>query len=92
VSADYLQVLKAVAVVIAFIGTIVGLVGLVFVSLRYHYIRYTKKTYLLAFLTGPLAWFLGDKDSSKYQIFKSRIRFFLPLFVLSTTALVSLSI
>jgi hypothetical protein len=48
-SADYLEVLRAVAVVAAFVGVVVGLLGVVFVGFKYQYLRYTKKTYAMAF-------------------------------------------
>jgi uncharacterized membrane protein len=90
-SADHLEVLRAVAVVVAFVGVVVGLLGVVFVGLKYQYLRYTKKTYAMAFLTGPFAWILVDKDSAKYLDFKSRMKVFSPLFVVSAIALVSLT-
>ncbi len=90
-SDEVLIVLKAVAVVIAFVGCAIGLLGFCWVSLRYYYLKNNAKNVFLAFFAGPLVLMVGDKDEKRYVHFIKYARVFGLLLVLSGMVLVALT-
>ena len=76
-----MEVLRAIVLVAAFAGTVVGLIGTMVVVLRHDYLKNTPKTWAWAFFGGPLAWMFGDKDAASYEKFRARIYVFGPMFI-----------
>lgn len=88
---DLLSVGRALAAVIALVGVACSLVGLVFLGIFYDPVKRSSKNSALAFFTGPLVFFLGDKDGRKEAVFRRGARILVPLLVVSSIVLVALT-